>query len=198
MLCKGCQKDFAKTRETRKRSYCSNNCRTIFIKARQEKRMNSCAYCGNKCKYTYCSRACTNKGTPQRYENRKDRNTMVRVCPTCNLGFTKRRSTYCSGRCYDAKKLVNTLTLAEAMSRYKKHHKSSAYALVRSHARTLLKDLPKICRLCGYSKHVEVAHIRAISDFPDTTLISEVNQISNLVQLCPNCHWEYDSGLTKL
>ena len=38
-----------------------------------------------------------------------------------------------------------------------------------------------------------MAHIKAVSDFNDDTLISEINDIDNLIALCPNHHWEYDN-----
>lgn len=57
-----------------------------------------------------------------------------------------------------------------------KHHKSSAFALVRGRARAVAKKLGMTCcKACGSDKHFEVAHIKAISSFPDTTLVSEVN-----------------------
>lgn len=31
------------------------------------------------------------------------------------------------------------------------------------------------CAICGYDKHVEIAHIKAVSDFDDSALISEIN-----------------------
>jgi hypothetical protein len=54
------------------------------------------------------------------------------------------------------------------------------------------------CEICGYSLHVEVAHIRPVSDFPDTAPIREINSIENLIGLCPNHHWEYDNGILKI
>lgn len=53
---------------------------------------------------------------------------------------------------------------------------------------------PKRCICCGYDKHFEVAHIKAVSDFDDDVLISEINNIDNLIALCPNHHWEYDNA----
>ena len=69
-------------------------------------------------------------------------------------------------------------------------------ARVRGIARKLYcrSGLPKRCRACGYDKHFEVAHIRAISDFPPETAIAEINSLSNLVALCRNCHWELHHG----
>lgn len=57
---------------------------------------------------------------------------------------------------------------------------------------------PKHCINCGYKKHYEVAHIKAISTFDDNTPISVINDIENLMALCPNCHWEYDNGILAL
>lgn len=65
-------------------------------------------------------------------------------------------------------------------------------ALVRSwHSH--LKGLP--CQNCSYDKHTEFAHVKAISKFPLTATLQEVNSESNLLMLCPNCHWELDNGL---
>ena len=57
---------------------------------------------------------------------------------------------------------------------------------------------PYECAICGYNKHVEIAHIKAVSDFDDDALVSEINHPDNLIGLCPNHHWEYDNGLLKL
>ena len=35
-------------------------------------------------------------------------------------------------------------------------------------------------------------------DFDDNNTIAEINDISNLIGLCPNHHWEYDNGLLDL
>ncbi|WP_443081868.1 HNH endonuclease [Terrisporobacter sp.] len=52
--------------------------------------------------------------------------------------------------------------------------------------------------MCGYTNHIEIAHIKAVSDFDDNILISEINNPDNLIGLCPNHHWEYDNGLLKI
>ena len=57
---------------------------------------------------------------------------------------------------------------------------------------------PCCCAKCGYSTHVEIAHIKAVSDFENSTTIAEINSIDNLIALCPNHHWEYDHGILKL
>lgn len=54
------------------------------------------------------------------------------------------------------------------------------------------------CAICGYDKHVEIAHIKSVSSFNDDATIREINSIDNLIALCPNHHWEYDNGLLNL
>jgi hypothetical protein len=54
------------------------------------------------------------------------------------------------------------------------------------------------CAICGYSHHVEIAHIKAVSEFDDTTPVREINSLDNLIALCPNHHWEYDHGVLML
>ena len=71
---------------------------------------------------------------------------------------------------------------------------SSRNVRVRDFARRDFRHLAKLpCACCGYSLHVEIAHKKAVSEFPPTAKISEVNAPNNVVQLCPNCHWEYDN-----
>lgn len=71
---------------------------------------------------------------------------------------------------------------------------------IRKLAEQIYKDSGQVlsCKICGYNKHVEIAHIKAVSDFDDSTTIAEINDINNLVALCPNHHWEYDNGYIKL
>lgn len=76
----------------------------------------------------------------------------------------------------------------------------SARSAIRKSAETIFKDnnpSPK-CAICGYSKHVEIAHIKAVSKFEDSATIREINSIDNLIGLCPNHHWEYDNGILEL
>jgi 5-methylcytosine-specific restriction endonuclease McrA len=75
---------------------------------------------------------------------------------------------------------------------------SNRYAKIRYHAREMYsKDLIK-CERCGYDKHVEICHIKAIKQFSEESTIKEINDRSNIIGLCPNCHWEFDHGLLKI
>jgi hypothetical protein len=78
-------------------------------------------------------------------------------------------------------------------------HPACRYARLRQLARRLyLAARPRHCGRCGYDKHIEVCHKRALTSFPADTPIAVVNDLDNLVGLCPNCHWEFDHGLLQL
>ena len=76
----------------------------------------------------------------------------------------------------------------------------SARSSIAKDCRIVFKnsDKPKCCYICGYSNHIEIAHIKSVSSFDDDVLVSEINHINNLLPLCPNHHWEFDNGLLKL
>ena len=69
------------------------------------------------------------------------------------------------------------------------------YVPVRQHAARVMnyhgvkKDK---CLLCDYTNHVQLCHIRDIGEFPDSTKLNEINDLDNLVYLCPNHHWDLD------
>ncbi len=55
-----------------------------------------------------------------------------------------------------------------------------------------LLDKYERCPNCGYKKHLELAHIINIADFHEETKLKVIHAESNMVPLCPNCHWEFD------
>lgn len=73
----------------------------------------------------------------------------------------------------------------------------SANSTIRKHARETFEKstLHKICKICQYSRHVEICHIKQVKDFLDDDKIVDINSLDNLMALCPNHHWEYDNGL---
>lgn len=153
-------------------------CGKKFDKNKTEIKRSPNHYCSRK-----CSHSVNTKQNPRRIKTKK-----CKICDT--LIFSSRQ------KCPQCIKNLQPLdyTLEEAI--YTKHHKSSAFALVRSRARTIAKHLGlNKCVKCGYSKHVEIAHIKPISDFPLSAKLSEVNSQNNLLPLCPNCHWEHDHNL---
>ncbi len=155
-----------------------------------------CAHtnCKNKFKpimttHIYCLPLCRhierNKRAKKKYQ---------KICPICNKEIIRKESKKCRFCAHIS--IPKDMTLGEAI--YTKHHKSSAYALVRIRARRIAKKLGwKTCFICGYDKHVEISHIKPICEFSMKTKLSDINKKANLVALCPNCHWEFDKGLLK-
>lgn len=144
----------------------------------------------------YCSHSCatktTNRGRPSHNKPKP------RVCAQCHSTYTNTKTHRSLSSCPDCfcKLEVKDMPLSEAI--YHTHHKSSAFALVRTRARGVIKKLGwNYCWVCGYSKHVEAAHIEPIASFPLDTLISEINRPDNLTPLCRNHHWEFDHNLLE-
>ncbi len=71
---------------------------------------------------------------------------------------------------------------------------------IRIHAVKVFEhhDIPRVCIVCGYDRHIQISHVKPVSSFPDSALISEINAIENIVSLCPNHHWEFDNGLISI
>jgi predicted HNH restriction endonuclease len=165
------------------------NCTTKFNKKNSEITKSPNNFCSRSCSASY-----TNKITPKR--------ALEGNCKECNksipsaLSFCKECSKWTrspiKGRFY-----YDDKTLEEATREGKK---ASRYCTIREYARkTLLKSgIEKNCKNCGYDKHVEVCHIKSISSFDLSTTIKEINDLSNLIYLCPNCHWELDKGILEL
>lgn len=68
---------------------------------------------------------------------------------------------------------------------------------VRKYSRRLYDEygLPRKCAVCGYDKHIQVAHIKPIYQcLRENITVQEVNSPNNLIGLCPNHHWEFDHG----
>jgi len=139
----------------------------------------------------FCNRSCAAVFNNKNYVagKYKRREIVIKQCKKCNLNHSLgSRRTTCDV-CYSPAK---DYTLDEAQ--YKHVRGPSLYALVRGRARTTgLKQGWTECRKCGYNKHFEISHIKAITSFPLDTLVSVINDPSNLQPLCPNCHWEHDN-----
>jgi len=73
-------------------------------------------------------------------------------------------------------------------------------SVIRKHAHYVFNESKKEkkCVICGYSKFVEVCHIKSVSSFDNNTKIKEINSPENLIGLCPNHHKEFDNGLLDI
>lgn len=153
-----------------------------------------------KTKNNFCSRQCSGTFNSKGKQHNKPK---LRSCIRCSTSFytiQPHRSLRFCPTCYGARsnESYKTITLAELhnVSHLKDRHPSWFNAEVRQLNRKWNKHLTKLpCANCGYSKHVELAHRKAISKFPKSTTLGEINAESNNIQLCRNCHWEFDHGL---
>lgn len=154
--------------------------------------MNKCKKCQKITKNPkFCSRSCAisfnNKLAPKRKPEGR--------CKTCNKLITK-QNTYCTD-CTPRCRNLDTMTIGEYRNKnsVRNKHRSWLHAHIRSLARTKYKkELTGPCENCGYTLHVECCHIKPLHSFEDSILVSEVNDKSNILILCRNCHWEFDNG----
>jgi hypothetical protein len=144
----------------------------------------------NKTGNVFCNRSCA-----ATYNNKIPKRKLKNQCPVC-LKKIATRTKYCKD-CYVKKHFLGDKTLAEATADRKD---ANRYCSIRQGARKayLKSDKPQCCVECGYSLHFEVCHIVDIANHPLDTLIREINDLSNLVALCRNHHWEFDKGHLKL
>ena len=172
--------------------------------------MNICLNCSNvTTNPRFCSRSCAavfnNKATGSRNpRNRPKPRTCC--CGTVYFWSTSNRSLFCPSCAQKRREkflpeYLKQLTLADyhQLPSIVGKHPSWRNAHIRSLNRSWNSDLAaSSCVACGYTKHVELAHIRPITSFPESATLGEVNSRKNIVPLCRNCHWEFDHGLLLL
>jgi hypothetical protein len=194
------QREDALKRYYRSPRYCQNCGEMIRVGDNQR--------VGEVKKKRFCNRSCAAKFNRNRLDS-------GRIPPTgkCELCQVKiefkrqkvggyRRRKYC-GRCYSvvkAKQMGADLYIAERTKGEVFQNSKNwqcARSMIRRHAYRayFASGGEHKCLVCGYDKFVEVAHRKSVSDFNDDALISEINDIRNLVALCRNCHWEFHNGL---
>jgi hypothetical protein len=149
----------------------------------------------------FCSRSCAasynNKLFPKRLLKKK--------CIKCDNLVKSYRHNQCEFHWNEyienKPEIYKNRTLKEYFEKdsLKDLHPSSKSAHIRGLANSWFKHLKLLpCANCDYPLHVELCHIRAISDFDENSLLREVNSIENIIQLCPNCHWELDNNLLNI
>ena len=157
----------------------------------------------------FCSRQCSGSFNTRG----KNHNAAIeRVCKECKASFKcksgHRSTTFCKDclqnyfTYFEAKAAATKLlTLKELQSNpsVKDKHPSWKNSHVRNLNRSWNKDLLGFpCQKCNYALHIELAHIKGVASFDLDAKLGEVNHPNNILVLCPNCHWEFDSGLLKL
>lgn len=156
----------------------------------------------------FCNRSCAvahnNHVHPKRKRTWSDRPLRKHCCRKCGeiISSHDGRRKYCT-----ACKAIMRRSSVECLDDRTKGdlfarnaNWQSARSSLRRHAyKTYFRgNGQKRCALCHYSLHVDIAHVRPVRQFPDDALISEINNIANLMALCPNHHWEFDNGLLDL
>ena len=141
----------------------------------------------------FCSRSCAatvNNRGKQRNPKRD------RPCPRCTTAQAPPNRKYCR-QCWQEIAEENTRRNLSSI------HSAASYqrsATIRRHARKVYAESgkPLACAICGYDRHVEVCHRRAINSWPLDTPLAVINDPGNLVALCPNHHWEFDHKLVSV
>jgi hypothetical protein len=170
----------AKVAEVRKKKFCDARCAARFNNRLRKKRSGDprvsysatgpCESCGATLEFRRC------KHRSHGFHRR-------RYCKNCRA-----RASSGSGT------LVPEFTKRQIFDR--RSSWQSARSSIRRHAVAVfaVSGRPAVCAVCGYAKHIQIAHIKAVSEFGDNATIAEINASENLVALCPNHHWEFDHG----
>jgi len=170
---------------------------------------NKCKHCGEAIlpvvgvllsttrEKVFCNSSCAAKYNNPLKQSRK----VVKYCACgTTIGKNAQRCGACVGKAQSIK-VRNTerkVTKGELFAR-RGSWQSARTGIRRTSARNFDKaNRDKTCAICGYDKHIDIAHIKSVSSFPDTATIAEICVADNLVGLCPNCHWEYDHGKLNL
>jgi hypothetical protein len=201
-ICGVCNKEFED--KYNKRKYCSLSCGNVARYANNERLYlagspRQCKGCEKPVTYkgrfhnAFCSSSCAAV-----YNNaRREKKIVERFCSSCGIARKRSRNTLCR-ICSIIKEVeaYGEKCLVEFNSTYARHR----YQLVRYHAHRVAEFIAKFvkkCAICEYDRHVELAHKKPISSFCKETKLNEINSLDNLVYLCPNHHWELDSGILK-
>ncbi len=169
-----------------------SGCKPAALSRLSYRPMNTCLHCGRETvNQKFCSRSCAVSYNNKRSPKRK----LTKQCKKCGALIHSSR-TYCP-ECIPAWN-KNDCTLAEVQQNAGSRNSYASIVHQRARAAAKKAKLLNECKVCGYSNHVACCHIRPVSEFSLDTSLSVVNDLSNLVGLCPNHHWELDHGLLEL
>ena len=147
----------------------------------------------------FCSRSCAAKRNNVLHPKRA-----MRPCTECGM----ERTDYKTAKCLDCHRKS---LKRESLNRYQAWtlgemrgdgsvNFNCRYPYIRTMSRRAYKESgrPMECLVCNYSLHVDIAHVRDVKSYPDTATVAEVNDLSNLIALCKNHHWEFDNGYLQI
>ena len=186
--------------ETRKKKFCNQSCAARYNNRLYPKRkVGTLIYTENgpsRPVYRICNK-CGQEFEVGRHPNGKAR--WKKHCEACiSIIRSERMRERQQKLGHGLPKPVEDMTKKELREHYlwHLHYKTT----IGRHAKKVfsLSGQEKVCTNCGFIHGVQVCHIKGIATFEDDTLISEINDTSNLIPLCPNCHWLFDHRLLKL
>lgn len=147
----------------------------------------NCIKCNSPFNQTHLSQRFCSTTCRVSFNSKKWAAANQRICPECGAKC-KHTSAVCK-LCQTGSTLCRTKTVGDC--------KDSSE--IRNFNRSWNKNLIFLpCQVCNYSLHVELAHIKPISSFSKETLLSVVNDPSNILVLCRNHHWEQEHGFLLL
>ena len=223
--CKHCGKVFVKTKRDISKNkgkvpvFCSVNCQRNFYKdscyvtvtcqnCGKTKKITKSDYAKNTTKNFFCNQSCAatfnNKKRNSGIFWEKNQNGKTKrgynICPICGQikYYTSKVCQECANK---EKRLIKEKTLGYFIDG-KKYLTSKCTEIRRDATRTLLESpVEKVCAYCHnheFDDILEAHHIKGILQFDKDTKIAEINDISNLVWLCPNHHTMLEKGLITL
>lgn len=137
----------------------------------------------------FCSNSCAATFNNVKFHKRKK---LMHPCATCSTEVWRKRK-YCKKECDPqfvdwSKVTIGTIRKRSTMNKH---------VAIRCHANRIYKlaKKPDYCAICAYSKCYQVCHIKAVKNFSNSTVMTVVNSLNNLIALCPNHHWELDHNL---
>jgi hypothetical protein len=167
---------------------------------------NTCKQCGGIIKVVegrkiqearkkkFCNQSCAAKYNNIKHPKRTHKN----FCNDCGMKITGShpRCANCEGKRKSsilAKKTKKEVFLSRSNWQCARNsiRRNAAYIYEKS-------GKSQECFVCKYTRHIEVSHRKSVADFPESATIGEINEINNLVALCPTHHWEFDNGYLKL
>jgi hypothetical protein len=159
------------------------NCGVMFEKKPKDIKKSPNHFHNKSCATTY-----NNKKAPKRKKKKY-------YCKVCGVEISYKRS-MCDEHRFRKSDWSNR-TIDDILT--KSNRPQDTYMRVREHARRVYKRQarPNCCERCNYTHHFQICHIKPIYEFDLNTPITVVNDPSNLMALCPNCHWELDNGLWR-
>ena len=153
----------------------------------------------------FCNKSCANSfNNKGNIKNKTGINGIIydelkNICPKC--GNKKSSKAELCLNCRN--ELTNTQNKTLGFYIKDKQYLSSKCQQIRYDARREIENSnkEKVCAYCNnheFDEILEVHHIKGILEFSEETLIKDINNIDNLIWLCPNHHTMLEKGLIKL